>query len=92
VRHKILEVLAMQEIDKQALAQMRHAQGRWAAYQNVAFDSDSMGHMQFLKFGAECTYETPPKTYPVDTAHGAGWRYQFIGEVNLNTGFVEAYE
>jgi len=82
----------MQEIDKQALLQMRHAQGRWAAYRNEVLDSANCGHLQFLKFGEECTYERPPKTYPVDTGHGCGWKYQLIGEVNLTTGEVESFE
>ena len=81
----------MYEISEEALAQMRHAAGQWAAYQNQALDSANVGHMQFLKFGEECTYETPPKIYPVDTAHGMGWRYQLVGVMNLDTGEVESF-
>jgi len=41
----------------------------WFAYQNHAMDSASLGHLQFLKVGAGCTYETAPKRMP-DTQHG----------------------
>jgi hypothetical protein len=80
----------MRIIDEEALMKMRHAEGRWAVYENQALDSANAGHMQFLKFGAECTYETPPTRYPVDTGHGMGWRYILAGEVNLATGCVES--
>lgn len=80
----------MQEISKEALVQMRHCEGRWAAYENQALDSANAGHLQFLRFGAECTYEEPPIRYPVDTAHGLGWRYGLLGEVNLSTGHIES--
>jgi len=68
---------------------MRRMEGRWAAYENIALDSANAGHLQFLKFGAECTYADPPVRYPADTAHGLGWRYSLVGEVNLTTGFIE---
>lgn len=92
MRHKIVEVLAMQRISEEALAQMRHIEGQWAAYENKALDSANAGHMQFLKYGAECTYESPPVRYPVDTAHGLGWRYVIVGVVNLETGQIESFE
>lgn len=80
----------MQEIDKEALAQMRALEGRWAVYENQLLGSANSGHLQFLKFGAECTYADPPVRYPVDNAHGMGWRYILAGEVNLETGQVES--
>lgn len=79
----------MDKPDPEAIAQMQVLGGTWAAYQNVAFDSHNAGHMQFLKVGEGCTYETPPPKYPMDTEHGMGWRYVFIGMVNLETGEVE---
>lgn len=82
----------MYDISEEALVQMRHAEGNWAVYQNQALDSANAGHLQFLKFGEECTYEKPPTQYPVDTAHGMGWRYRLVGVVNLATGEVESFE
>lgn len=71
-----------------ALEQMRQRGGTWAAYQNKALDSANAGHMQFLKVGQGCTYETPPGRYPVDNQHGMGWRYLYVGMVDLETGKV----
>ena len=61
----------------------------WAAYQNKAMDSANLGHLQFLAVGEENTYKEPPERYPADTQSGMGWRYLFIGWVNLETGEVE---
>lgn len=61
---------------------------RWAAYQNQALDSANMGHMQFLHVGEGCTFNEPPEQYPKDTEHGLGWRYRFVGYVNLDTGEI----
>lgn len=77
------------EIEAEPLAAMRSRGGRWAAYQNVALDSANLGHCQFLQFGLGRTFIEPPKTMP-DTAWGAGWKYTYQGEVNLETGEVIA--
>jgi len=60
---------------------------RWAAYQNKAMDSASCGHVQFLAVGPKNTLKTAPKQAP-DTQHGTGWKYQFSGWVDLETGEV----
>jgi hypothetical protein len=67
---------------------MRHAGGTWACYENHDLSSPSVGHLQFLKVGPGCTYETPPRQYPADTAMGLGWRYRYVGMVDLETGLV----
>ena len=84
----------MREEDKvhpDALEQMLGAypNSRWAAYQNVALDSRNCGHLQFLAIGPGNTYKEPPVRYPLDNAHGMGWRYRFAGWVNLETGEIE---
>jgi len=60
---------------------------RWAAYQNQALDSASAGHLQFLAIGPENTYQEAPEQMP-DTQHGMGWKYRFVGWVDLETGEV----
>lgn len=77
--------------DEEALAIMRERareNTRWAAYQNVALDSRNCGHVQFLHVGNGCTFAEPPAQYPLDNEHGMGWRYRFIGYVDLATGLV----
>ncbi len=71
----------------EALKQMQDRGGTWAAYQNVALDSADLGHMRFLKYGPDCTLKEPPQRYP-DTAESIGWRYVYIGTVNLEAGEV----
>ncbi len=73
---------------KGSLETMKQRGGRWAAYQNKALDSHNAGHMQFLKVGEDCTYKEPPARYPIDNSHGMGWRYLFVGMVDLKTGLV----
>lgn len=60
---------------------------KWVAYQNQAMDSAGLGHLQFLAVGPRNTFKEAPKAYP-DTQFGAGWKYQFIGWVDLGTGEV----
>jgi len=63
-------------------------QARWACYVNMAMDSQLFGHHQFLAVGPTNTYKDPPKMYPADTKAGCGWRYRFVGYVDLSTGEV----
>lgn len=74
--------------DSEALYEMAVRGGSWAAYENQALDSANMGHVQFLKVGDGCTFKTPPKTYPSDNANGMGWRYVYVGMVDLKTGEI----
>lgn len=79
-------------IDPDVLAVMRERarEGtKWAAYENKALDSKNAGHLQFLMVGEGCTYNDGPAKYPSDSAHGMGWRYLFVGHVNLETGAIE---
>ena len=71
----------------QALQAMRDRPGTWAAYQNMALDSADLGHLRFLKYGPDCTLKEPPQHYS-DTSLGIGWRYVYVGTVNLETGEV----
>lgn len=75
-------------IHPEALDQMRQRGGSWAAYENVAMDSSNMGHLQFLRVGEDCTFKKPPEKYPADTPAGMGWRYAFVGFVDLEKGIV----
>jgi hypothetical protein len=78
-------------IDPEALAQMKERwreDTRWAAYENKALDSRTLGELRFLHVGKGCTFEQPPPRYP-DTQHGTGWRHWFIGWVNLETGAID---
>lgn len=74
---------------EEALEQMRERGGTWAAFQNIAMDSASLGHLQFLKVGEGCTFTEPPEKYPKDTEHGMGWRYYFVGFVDLTDGTIK---
>lgn len=60
----------------------------WAVYQNVALDSANHGHLQFLATGVGCTCKVPPKQYPVDTSAGTGWKYRYVGEVDMAEGLI----
>ena len=72
----------------QALQAMRDRPGLWAAYENHDLGHPDLGHLRFLKCGPECTLKEPPARYP-DTADFIGWRYVYIGTVNLETGEVD---
>ena len=76
-------------ISSEALKQMKQRGGRWAAYQNHDMSSRNLGHVQFLKYGKDCAFKQPPKTYPDTHACVGGWRYVFVGFVNLQTGVIE---
>lgn len=76
-------------IDSVALSVMQGRGGSWAVYENKTIDSHNCGHLQFLKVGPGCTYLSPPMTYPADTPNGMGWRYVYVGNLNLDTGVVE---
>jgi hypothetical protein len=64
---------------------------RWAAYQNHAMDSASLGHLQFLKVSPGCTFQTAPERMP-DSPQLIGWPYLHVGFVNLETGQIEEAE
>lgn len=82
------EALAMLQTASKA-----YPEARWAAYQNMALDSASCGHIQFLAIGPTNTYKHPPERMP-DTQAGTGWKYCFLGWVDLMTGDIkeERYE
>jgi len=83
------KLLETDKPSEEALEQMRVRGGRWAAYQNVALDSANLGLLQFLKVGPGCTYKEPPKRMP-DTRTDLGWKYAFVGWVNIETGEIES--
>lgn len=79
--------------EPEALEQMKgspynYDDTRWAAYQNQAMDSSSAGHLQFLAVGPKNTLKEAPEQAP-DTQHGTGWKYRFVGWVDLETGVVD---
>jgi hypothetical protein len=59
----------------------------WFCYENVALDSEILGHRQFLCCGEGCTLSEPPTRMP-DTAHAIGWKYLLIGHVDMTTGEI----
>jgi hypothetical protein len=61
---------------------------QWFAYQNHAMDSESLGEIQFLCCGPDCTFAEPPQRMP-DSHLGVGWKYLLVGTVNLETGEIE---
>lgn len=80
----------MPPIEAETLAAMRarvRPNTKWAAYQNITLDSSLLGHVQFLMFGEGCTHTAHPEQMP-DTAFGLGWKYRFIGLVDLDTGTI----
>ena len=78
------------EISPETLEQLRELKGNWAAYCNMDMGHPQLGHLKFLKHGESCTFAEPPKTRLPDGPDGAiNWRYQYVGEVDLETGEVK---
>jgi hypothetical protein len=75
------------KICEETMYTLRALGGDWAVYQNHALDSSSLGHLKFLKYGNGCTFETPPDRYP-DTSDAIGWRYVFVGYVDIKEGVI----
>jgi len=85
------KLLGTPEVSVEALKTMREralSQDKWCAYQNHAMDSAGLGDLQFLQIGPGRTFTKPPERMP-DTIHAIGWRYLFVGFVNLETGQIE---
>lgn len=76
------------KVGDEALEIIRERGGTWAAYQNHDLGHRDIGHLRFLKYGEDCTFKVPPSRYP-DTKHAIGWRYLFVGLLNLETGKAE---
>lgn len=76
------------QISEESLAVMRQRGGTWAAYVNMALDSERRGHLQFMRVGDGCTYAEPPQRMP-DTPASINWAYQYAGMVNLQTGAID---
>lgn len=73
--------------DATSLRQLRERIGSGesvAVYRNEAMDSATCGHHIFLLIGPTRTFQEPPKNAP-DGAYGAGWKYCFVGFLNLET-------
>lgn len=86
------KLLGYEKAAEQAMMQMKNSpynykDTRWAAYQNHDMNSGHFGHLQFLAVGPQNTFKEPPARMP-DTDVGLGWRYLFVGWVDLNTGEV----
>lgn len=68
------------EVEPETVATLKERGGTWGLYQNLALDSATKGHVQFLRYGEGCTYTEPPGQLP-DGAWGAGWKYRLVGRV-----------
>lgn len=78
--------------DEEALKGMRESEynfpdTRWAAYQNRELGHYEQGWLRFLAVGPRNTAKVAPQIYP-DTHLGLGWRYVFVGYVDLTTGRI----
>jgi hypothetical protein len=80
--------MVMDKVSEEMQMTLKERGGTWAAYRNEAMDSAELGMMIFLEVGEGCTYETPPKQAP-DGSWGMGWKYLYLGMVNLETGEIE---
>lgn len=67
---------------------VQYPDDRWFAYENQALDSSNRGEVQYLLVGKERTHKVPPAHMP-DTSRGLGWKWQSLGEVDLETGCVK---
>jgi hypothetical protein len=65
--------------------------GDWAVFRNEAMDSADCGRVLCMKVGTDCTHKTPPPHAP-DGPHGLGWKYLFIGMLDLETGALKPKE
>jgi len=77
--------------EPESLKQMRERGGSWAAYCNMDLGHPELGHLKFIKWGKGCTFAEPPKPQLPDFPTAINWRYQYVGEVNLETGEVEEH-
>lgn len=75
-------------VDPEVLPILQERGGSWAAYENQAMDSGLHGHLQFLQVGPGRTHETAPEQLP-DGPYGPGWKYRYVGTVDLVTGAVQ---
>ena len=76
-----------QTISPQALKHMRTQKGNWAVYQNQDLNSFAVEVCMFLNWGPNCANKTAPRVMP-DGDWGPGWRYVYIGEVDLEKGEI----
>lgn len=83
------KILGNERPTDEALATMRERGGSWACFQNHDLGASNVGHLQFIKYGPDCTFKTPPEKCP-DTQHALGWRYVLVGVVDLETGDIVA--
>lgn len=82
-----------QQISPEALEQMKESpynfdDTKWAAYQNIAMDSAGLGDLRFMAVGPRNTLKEKTKRLP-DTHMGIGWRFQFVGWVDLEDGDIK---
>ena len=87
-----METRDLEPIDADVLEIMRSRAtegARWAAFENADMSHPELGRLTFLKVGKGCTFSEAPKHAPDSAAIGLGWRYLYVGFVNLETGKVE---
>lgn len=72
----------------ESLEHMKKQGGNWAAYCNMDLGHPDLGHLKFIKWGEDCTLAEAPKPKLPDFPNTINWRYQYVGEVDLETGEV----
>ena len=60
---------------------------RWAVYQNHDDTHLLFEHLRFLAVGPDNIVKAPPPRFP-DSHLGVGWRYRFVGWVDMDVGQV----
>lgn len=80
----------MKEVSRKARSLMNERTkpgDRWAVYENHAMDSAFAGNLNFLQIGPTRTFKKAPERMP-DSNLGIGWKYVFIGWVDLESGEI----
>jgi len=83
------KIIGDPEIPSVSLDRMRGLGGDWAVYQNHDVGHRNLGHLSFIKYGPGCTHRVPPNQHP-DTPKMFGWRYLFVGYVDLHEGKIHS--
>ena len=68
-------------------SEANHEDTTWHAYENHDIGHSHAGEIQFLAVGKSNTIKEPPARLP-DSGLGLGWRYQYVGMVDIIEGVI----